>query len=521
MNLSLKFILQQLSKLKLLLLGYAVIIGVSFSSTFIAHNIYKVGSPFTTLLLLTVTFLPPIILTIATLQFFAFRSDRAYHLFLSTVPIPPKKQFSLLVFTLMSLAFVFSFIAFICTLYFNSIMLYYSVISLPFDQTCNVCIIYFITLLLFTSILIFLKVLLIHNRAFYIALFLGLLSTFIISIFPLKLFLNKPLGSTLFPLPFNFLEYSRVSFPILSMNRVIFLILLTLLFTWLTFYLYKEEVRNHTSEKTQKVATMIIYTVILTPALYVMYFIFDWTLFIIALFVLFILALSIIKITFKKFILTAVLIPFLIASGITIPLGLATQNLFAMQMLNEWEKTQFKEADYVSFDLTNIQLFNKKRSVHILIPKDHSERKVLKALHDAAQLKFVDNYTQFSPSTANSESSLSTSQATFIIQWHSLADQLTFTQYVENIILAADKTGFDISASIQLKNNSDHQTCYLSLADPTQCLTEDNKNRKLPTIQKAIELVDQRISTAKDIESYAISFNTSEFSNNFRIIILS
>lgn len=512
MNSSTKFILQHLAKLKLPLIGYSIIVAASFVSTLLAHNVYHFTHPFSTLLLLSTSILPIFILIFATLHFFSFRSNKAYHIFLTSLPIPAKKQFFLLTITLFLLVASFSFITFLATAFFNTIHPNTHIFTFSLIQIFNMSVIYFATFILFTSILIFLKTLLVHDRAFYIALFFITCSTWFITNIPLGIFSHTALSENMFPLPFNMLNFSPLTSPDLSMQHLLFLFLSSTLFVGFTFQMYKNERKNHLFIKTQKIATMIIYTFILIPTLYTIYLYSNLLVSISILILCIGLAISIIKITFKKIFIGTLLIPFLIANGINIPLIIATPKIIEMQNIDNWNRTQFTNNQSVNLYLSNIPLFQQKRSVQMLLQSSFPQKNLLlKELKKYATIQQNDNTIQKTPTPDDAVSNIWTNNTSFIIRWNSDDAKEKFAKLIENTITEFEKrTDLSISVQLQLSEQHSFQSCSFANDDTLTCDIENKPQREFSSIQKILKLIDTQQATKKNIYTYSILTNIKE-----------
>lgn len=511
MNSSIKFMYNLLLKLKFPIIGYLTVIIFSLISALISLNLTNYSSPFSSLLILTASFLPFFIMTFAIVHFFAFRSEKSYSIFLTSIPLTHKKQIQLSLITLGSLIFVFSVIVFLCISFFNkfvSLSIYNIQFSFPSVQLFNMSFTYFLTLLLFSSFLIFLKLLLTHNRSFYIALFFFVLSVLFISITPPQFLFRSLKVENLFPVPFNLLLYSPKTFPHLSMSRIFFFLSGSAFFIISALYFYRQERITHQAIHTQTIATIIAYSLFLTPTLYIVYNYSQPIFSIIILVVLITIASIILKISFKKIHIIALLTPFLFANSVSIPLVIATPHIIEHQQLDEWKRSQFMHASSIELSFSDIPLFGKNRSISINSQPAINQKNLLQHLNQSSTVSY-NNGMQSPNKLFTSEND------SLIMTWKSEEAKRDFARFLENYLIQLDQ-----SETVRL-------TGTISTLEGTNCTVFDTKiacsseqlfKSTLPTIQTTLEQINQ-LEAESNSELFYILNIEPEFGSALSITI--
>lgn len=501
MNSSTNFIYSLVKKLKLPLLGYAIIILTSFIGSLISVRFFGSSHPFTSILIFSAGILPYLIITFAVLKLFSFRSHKAYAIFLTTIPITKSRQLKLSVLLLIFLTFLFSIIACISTIFFNSFITFFTFNSFPLNQIINMSIIYFVTLLFFTAYITFIKILLIHDRSFFIALFFSIISFYILLSIPSPILPNSLTLHSLIPIPFNLLHIPQ-SFPQIGILRLSLLLFGTLCFSTLSFYLYKKESETHQSIKIQKIATVIIYSLILTPTLYTVYQYSSISLIFVFLIVLILLAIIILKLSFNKIPILTLLIPFIISNTLSISFIIATPYIVNLQLMNDWKQTHFKSQNKISLYLSNATVFNQPRNLQINFEHSPFQQDYLEELSKSAELSvtpdilYPDPYT--SPKLTKDYLSIGNNNTSFVIHWNSTEAKLNFEKKLEQFIQSLD--------SKNENNNSNEsrvsKTATLLQFTPESCFINSNldttcgdkqfreQHFNIPSFEKAATKID-------------------------------
>lgn len=501
MNSSTKFIYNLLLKLKFPLLGYIIVLVLLSISALISLNLTNYATPFSSLLILSASSLPFFIMTFAIVQFFEFRSEKSYSIFLTTIPLTHTKQIQLSLITLGSLVFGFSAFVFLCIGFFNkfvTLSIYNIQFSFPVAQLFNMSFAYFLTLFLFSSFLIFLKLLLTHNRSFYIALFFFVLSVLFISTTPPQFLLRSLKVESLFPVPFNLLSSSPKTFPHLSMSRIVFFLSWSALFITSALYFYRQERITHQAIQTQRLATIIAYSLFLTPTLYIVYN-YSQTIFsIIILISLIIIASIILKINFKKIHLTTLLVPFLFANSVSIPLVIATPNIIEHQQLDEWRRSQFVSTTAIELSFSDMPLFGQNRSIIINSRPTVHLKNLLQLLNKSSNASYNAG--------AQSPNKVFTSENDSLnITWKSEASKLDFARFLENYLVELDQ-----SKMINL-------TGTISTFEGTNCTVFDTKivcsseqpfKSTFATIQTTLEQINQFEAESNDNIFYILNIES-------------
>lgn len=426
MNSSIKFILNHILKLKFVLLSYGITIiltlfgSLAFQALKIEENIFP------QLLVSTATLAPFIIMIIAVLQFFSFRSDISYAKFLSTIPFTKKKQLLLIWTSLFVLVFAFSLILL-------SISFMYA-----FDETQSLklqnVLIYFTFLLFTTSLLGLFKILLIHNRSFFIALFFTFIGSFSITAIP----------------SYYFSRFYHVQLPGECFFSLLFLIG-TCISIVLSSYFYLKEIKSNNSFKTQKIATGIIYTFLLIPILFLLYKNTPLPICIVLVLILFGFAIGILKATLNKIPIWTLLTPFIIANIVTIPSIQIESYLQDQHLLSEWKTLHFKEEKDINLSIASIELFGKKRDI-VIFPNTLNGTRLLDSLYTNANItlhsqdvnSLKDNYI----SGVNSRKLIS-------ITWKSTESKEQFAIALEELLTEINKEPlFNTQASFTDSNKT-------------------------------------------------------------------
>ncbi|MGL4662163.1 MAG: hypothetical protein ACRCV7_00570, partial [Culicoidibacterales bacterium] len=476
---------------------------------------------------------PFIIITFATLQFFSFQTNKAYNIFLTTLPITRKKQLTLSFITLFSLSILFSIIVFFITILFqfhNSLL-----INFTFNQSFNMCIVYFLTLLLFTAIILFLKILFVHERTFFITLFFLIISIIMATnmtfVAPAKTFSIF----SLLPIPFNLIQDNPLSFPHLGTLRLTVLFLGTIIFTLLAYILHEYQYRTHQSRNIQKIAAIVIYSLILTPIFYTLYQYAQISITFTFLILIIICIIIILKLSFKKIVLWTLVIPFIVSNCISIPLTLAKPMLIQQQLIQEWKQTNFSSRNKIEVYLPDINIFNKNRTIQISFDSIPQQKMVLAQLAQLATLQPSDNTVYsgilYTPLPQNYLLVLRDNNVyskTFSIQWKSDTEKKQFGNLIENLItelesLPKDKGAHTVTSS--LVNYKENDVWFLSNELKPVAKKDDKSLLTPPSTKQIIEAVDilQSTETRKfeaHTEFYASLFNITNFPNaNINIII--
>lgn len=508
MNSSVKFILNQLEKLKLPLIGYTIILSLLIFGVVISESTYGSAQAFRFLLSFVAPILPLFILTFAVIQFFSFRSDKSYHIFLTSIPITHKKQIHLSLVSLLILVVLFTLVSFGATSFVRIPNFEAGTYNpIPFNEILNMSVVYFATTLLFTAILFFLKLLLVHNRSFYIALFFFVLSVGVVAIVPSKVFNHTTLLQTILPLPFNLLPYSISSYPHLSIYRLSFLFLSTGLFTAMTLYLYHKERISHAFDKTQQRATIIIYTLILTQLLYVIYTSSPLDIIIILFITLILIAILILKISLKKIHIKTLLTTFLIANCLSVPFAVTTPYIIEQQSLAEWERTQFTTRQYINLDLSDVHIFNKNRTISFYFSQNNTlvKNNILKELHKFSTLKKFAN-----DNVAHTSILYSSSDGSFSIQWNSPEEKREFSKSIEKTLTELDAT-HTLKTTAYASTFDSSEYCSISIVTPP---CNNQISEVIPTIKEAITAVDKQTN----LPSYTINIQSDASSSPFIFI---
>lgn len=488
MNSSTKFILSQLNRIKLPLIGYFISIFLFAAGTLIFHSLNIYPNPFKLLLAFTATFAPYVILTLAVLNFFSFRSHKGLAQFFTMLPVLKRKQITLNYIVLFILALCFSIIISLTHLFFHSINI---------NTEISGTLLYILSLFFFVSVISFLKLLLVHNRAFFIALFL----------FFICFWMSAPLS--------NVSSYSAAT--LIPWILSLALIAGSCFYLIVAIYLYNKEETLHKTEKTKNIATIIFYTTILTPVLYILYsnIIFarppyNIQIIVILLFILFAVAICILKITLNKIKLLTLFLPFLIAHCVSIPLIPFVSHIQSQYYLQKWESSHFIHEDNTSLYLYHSTLFGHTRNIHIQ-HISQLDKTLLDSLHEDATLHFHDNPSTLMMDTTIDQVSLE--NELFTITWKSDTHKDHFSKQLEKSIQTLDQQNyFDVNVDFQ----DNERNCSLSSSLTPVCSEQQTPLSTQPpsylsvtntSIEKSLSTIDSLHTSSYSI--HALSTNGS------------